>query len=245
MRHHLKLIHLPYRTDAWSAQFQYSEMSMSTEFMFLFCSKCKLLHHQKLHLSQFSENCMGEFAWISELQSPRCLPPHPGNSAIIIPQEKAPPLTVSLARGAWGLSKAHMSALIRRQNLSEFEGARPFVFRAYINCRQSNFLSTMHGSLRKNASATKIDCAFICVKARQCSQVDSCSFTSLPDFPASCEPLADIASSLRNTSPLAASNRSVLLSGVTVNALAFTFRIAYQKAGCSIFVPVLQERKLG
>jgi len=160
-------------------------------------------------------------------------------------QEKAPPLTVSLARGAWGLSEAHMSALIRRQNLSELEGARPFVFRAYINCRQSNFLSTMHGSLRKNASATKIDCAFICVKARQCSQVDSCSFTSLPDFPASCEPLADIASSLRNTSPLAASNQSVLLSGVTVNALAFTFRIAYQKAGCSIFVPVLQERKLG
>lgn len=31
----------------------------------------------------------------------------------------------------------------------------------------------------------------------------------------------------------------MLLSGVTVNALAFTFRIAYQKAGCSIFVLVL------
>ncbi|WP_280993883.1 hypothetical protein [Ochrobactrum sp. 19YEA23] len=47
---------------------------MSTEFMFLFCSKCKLLHHQKLRLSQFSENCMDEFAWVSELQSPS-LPP--------------------------------------------------------------------------------------------------------------------------------------------------------------------------
>ena len=47
MRHHLKLIHLPYRNGAWSAQFQYSEMPMSTEFMFLFCSKCKLLHRHK------------------------------------------------------------------------------------------------------------------------------------------------------------------------------------------------------
>ncbi|PJO46900.1 hypothetical protein CQ052_05630 [Ochrobactrum sp. MYb15] len=41
--------------------------------------------------------------------------------------------------------------------------------------------------------------------------------------------------SLRNQ----VSRGSVLLSGVTVNALAFTFRIAYQKAGCSIFVLVL------
>ncbi|PRA56479.1 hypothetical protein CQ062_07360 [Ochrobactrum sp. MYb68] len=52
-------------------------------------------------------------------------------------------------------------------------------------------------------------------------------------------PLADIVSSLSDISPQPVSMGSVLLSGVTVNALAFTFRIAYQKAGCSIFVLVL------
>ncbi len=55
-------------------------------------------------------------------------------------------------------------------------------------------------------------------------------------FLASCGPLADVASSHRVTSPPSASRISLLLSVVTVNALAFTFRIAYQKAGCSIFV---------
>lgn len=59
-------------------------------------------------------------------------------------------------------------------------------------------------------------------------------------FPASCGPLADAVSSHRGTSPLSASEGSLLLSGVTVNALAFTFRIAYQKAGCSIFVLVIR-----
>ena len=52
-------------------------------------------------------------------------------------------------------------------------------------------------------------------------------------------PLADIVSSLSDISPQPASKDSLLLSGVTVNALAFTFRIAYQKVGCSIFVLVL------
>lgn len=51
-------------------------------------------------------------------------------------------------------------------------------------------------------------------------------------------PLFDIDSAL-SISPHSASDYSLLLSGVTVNALAFTFRIAYQKVGCSIFVPVL------
>ncbi|WP_105984450.1 MULTISPECIES: hypothetical protein [unclassified Brucella] len=45
--------------------------------------------------------------------------------------------------------------------------------------------------------------------------------------------------SAHGISPLSASKGSLLLSGVTVNALAFTFRIAYQKAGCSIFVLVI------
>ena len=175
------------------------EWSMSTEFMFLFCSKCKRLSYQIdkpiLIFNPGRWNCNENTGtYIAALYAENSVKLTAGG------QEKAPPLTVSLARGAWGWSNAHMSAVIRRQNLSELEGARPFDFRAYINCRQSTFSSTVHHSLRKDASATKIDCAFICMKARQCSQVDSCSFTSLPDFPASCEPLADIASSLRNTS---------------------------------------------
>lgn len=67
--------------------------------------------------------------------------------------------------------------------------------------------------------------------------------TSLLGSPASCGPLADAVSSLHDTSPLSASKGSLLLSGVTVNALAFTFRIAYQKASCSIFVPMIRVHR--
>jgi len=145
--------------------------------------------------------------------------------------------------GLRGLSNAHVSTLIRRQVFSDHKGARPFAFRANSNCRQSHFRSTRHHSLRKDAAATETDCAFISVKARQRSQVDSCSFTSLQGLPASCGPLADAVSSHRSTSPLSASKDSLLLSGVTVNALAFTFRIAYQKAGCSIFVLMIRVHR--
>lgn len=58
-------------------------------------------------------------------------------------------------------------------------------------------------------------------------------------LPAQLGPLGDIVSSLNDVSPSLASNDSLHLSGVTVNALAFTFHIAYQKAACSIFVLML------
>ncbi len=141
-----------------------------------------------------------------------------------------------------GLSNALVPTIIRQQIFSDGDDARSFAFRANSDFRQSQFQSTRHHSLRKDAAATEMDCAFIVVKARQRSQVDSCS---LPPYwvSASCGPLADAASSHHDTSPPSASKASLLLSGVTVNALAFTFRIAYQKAGCSIFVPVIRVHR--
>ncbi len=90
-------------------------------------------------------------------------------------QEKALPLTVSLARRAWVLSNALVPTIIRQQIFSDGNDARSFAFRANSDFRQSQFQSTRHHSLRKDAAATEMDCAFIVVKARQRSQVDSCS----------------------------------------------------------------------
>lgn len=68
-----------------------------------------------------------------------------------------------------------MPTIIRQQIFSDGDDARSFAFRANSDFRQSQFQSTRHHSLRKDAAATEMDCAFIVVKARQRSQVDSCS----------------------------------------------------------------------
>ncbi|MEC6999374.1 hypothetical protein VXQ18_03475, partial [Brucella abortus] len=75
---------------------------------------------------------------------------------------KALPLTVSLARRAWGWSKALMSTVLRRQTiLSEINGAQPSSFRVRGKFSAIDILINDASFLAKDAATIESDCAFV------------------------------------------------------------------------------------
>ncbi|WP_158513632.1 hypothetical protein [Brucella inopinata] len=125
---------------------------MSTEFMFLFCSKCKHLRERNEHLSPILRAFYTLYAAKAGFPSG-------------IGHKKSPAAHCIFGAQGLGLSKALMSTVLRRQILSEINGTRPSSFRVWGKFSAIDILINDASFLAKRCRYNQIRLCFRFTKA--------------------------------------------------------------------------------